>query len=646
MVTVASPTPVRLLEVPLTEGCRRLSEAGIEYRDGSETRLLEILGSAVDVSSTSDELLNSAIDWPQRYHLDPARSHVLRALQLDPASRVLEVGAGCGALSRILGERCGLVDSLEPMPERAACARLRTRDLPNVEVFVGTIGDIPVLPAYDVVMIMGVLEYVGAGSPDSEIYRGFLRQAAALIRPGGSLILGIENRLGVKYLCGAPEDHSGRPFESVEGYDQRSPARTFSRRELEGFLRDVALEPTTLGLFPDYKLTRLVFSDDLLESEPQLAAAIPHFPSPDWSVSVPRVANEARVWANLIEAGLGTDTANSFVMLAHQGDGPSPLWSADTLAVYYPSAGRKMAFAPETSIVRQGGETVFRRRPVAGPPPHDQEVGLSLLDSDFLSGDDMVELMARTASDEELVPLFASWMDALDQSLEDDRLATADLLPHNAVVTPTGKVAFVDAKWILPNFGRDEIVARAAHQTAWRLAGATSPSRWTVLTFESLVLHIGTFLGLSLSGEWLVPALDREAAFQAQISVVGPHDGNVDGVYARIRAELQAQLAQPLSALEGARESGKSASLEELQDELNRTLDMANRSEARASDAAARAAEAQTRAIETETRLQAAEGTATNLRHEVDALHQTRTFRYSRLPRRLYEQLRRSGTSH
>ena len=193
------------------------------------------------------------------------------------------------------------------MTDRAICARQRTGDLDNVEVFIGTLQGAPAVAAYDVVVVMGVLEYVAEGRPDPEDYLQFLRQAAAFLQPGGTVILGIENPLGVKYLCGAPEDHSGRPFDSVEGYGRPGPARTFSRSVLESMVRAAGLSPSTFGLFPDYKLARLAFSDRLLEFEPQLAVQIPHFPSPDWAVFAPRVANEAamsgRIWSRAAWGG-------------------------------------------------------------------------------------------------------------------------------------------------------------------------------------------------------------------------------------------------------------------------------------------------------------------------------------------------------
>ena len=107
-------------------------------------------------------------------------------------------------------------------------ARARTEDLPGVEVFIGEL-DALRGPAYDMVVMIGVLEYVGGGA-GAEPRVAFLREAAARLKRGGTLVCAIENQLGVKYLAGAPEDHVGIPFEGVDDYPHDARCRTFPRR--------------------------------------------------------------------------------------------------------------------------------------------------------------------------------------------------------------------------------------------------------------------------------------------------------------------------------------------------------------------------------------------------------------------------------
>jgi hypothetical protein len=75
------------------------------YSDGgaAERYLEGVLASATDLGSSSVELASHIRDWPSEYHLSPKRAQLLRGLAFDPGSRVLEIGAGCGAITRFLG---------------------------------------------------------------------------------------------------------------------------------------------------------------------------------------------------------------------------------------------------------------------------------------------------------------------------------------------------------------------------------------------------------------------------------------------------------------------------------------------------------------------------------------------------------------
>jgi SAM-dependent methyltransferase len=555
-----STTPLRDLGSPLDEGgCRVLSTAPLLALDGTEQRLLDIVEGAADLSSTSDELAGSAQTWPERYHLSHDRANVLRPMRWQPGFKVLEIGAECGAVTRYLGEVCDLVDAVEPVSARARVARARTRDLPGVEVFVGDLFDIPDQKAYDIIVLVGVLEYVGAGSPELAPYQKFLRRAASLLTEDGALLVAIENRIGVKYLAGAPEDHSNRPFDSLEGYPNGSRARTFSRSELDGLIRETALTPRVFGAFPDYKLTRIVMSDELLGTDPSLAYRIPHFPSPDWGGEVERVANEGAVWRTMIEAGLGTETSNSFVVLASR-QPAGTLWPEDQLAVYY-STARRAGYASETRVVVEDGAIVFDRRalsgdrerlgtgrdPAVGPNGQaDHRVQLRLGRTPWTAGTDFLVLLSR-ATDKELIDWLGRWTDLLTREFEEGEPTPVDLLPHNLVALPDGVVRAIDSKFVQMGVAREAVVARGALVTGQRLSRMTEPSRWGAFTVEEVVRYIGTLIGLPADGSWIADAVAGEAAFQAEVSLHTPEPATRAEAVALQEEVLWDELRLPLA---------------------------------------------------------------------------------------------------
>ncbi|MBB5854228.1 methyltransferase [Amycolatopsis umgeniensis] len=110
--------------------------------------LTTLLSLAEDTGSLSDELHFAGWDATERVALDHGAANVLRALVLPKAARVLEVGAGFGALTRYLGEVSATVHAVEADPVRAAAVRFRTRDLGTV-----TVHDRLVIETYDFVVV-------------------------------------------------------------------------------------------------------------------------------------------------------------------------------------------------------------------------------------------------------------------------------------------------------------------------------------------------------------------------------------------------------------------------------------------------------------------------------------------------------------
>ncbi len=512
-----SATPLRSTGVVDDAGLRVLSDPGLAYADGAEGRLAGIVADATDLASTSRELADAATDWATSYSLSPTRANLLRSVELRPDMRVLEIGCGCGPLTRYLGERVAAVDAVEPMPARARVARLRTRDLAGVEVCVGTLEDVPVEPVYDLVVVVGVLEYVGQGAASRVPYLEFLARCRDLLVDGGTLLVAIENALGVKYLAGAGEDHTNRPFDSLEGYLLQSPARTFSREVLTGLVREAGLTPATvLGAFPDYKMPRAVLADRLFDDAPDLAVRLPRFPSPDWVVPRLQLADEARLWRTLVEAGVAREFVNSFVVLATKGGGPS-LWPADRLAVMF-TTERQPWYAVRSEVVAQAGGLVMRRAPMGAElrpadaelpdlrhtPPAQEEVRL---------GAELVDLLASQPERRE--ELLRAWADLVPG----DEWAPVDLVPHNLLVASDGSLVVVDQEWRFRGYDRDCLLVRGLVWTAVRLAAATRPEAHDApRTVRDVVAELAAHLDLELTDDLLDRFVAAESRFQAAVN--------------------------------------------------------------------------------------------------------------------------------
>jgi SAM-dependent methyltransferase len=519
----------------------------VEYVDGGEARTLEVIRGATDISSFSDELEREAGTWAERYHLSKSRANCLRPFALNREMRVLDVGGGCGAITRYLGEMCGDVDMLEPMIARAAVARVRTRDLGNVEVFVGEINAVPLKPAYDLITVIGVLEYVGAGSRSDQPYIDFLRSLSRVLLPGGRILVAIENRLGVKYLAGAPEDHSGRPFDGLEGYRSGGPARTFSRIELEELFRAAGLSGDFYHAFPDYKMTRAVFSErrNLVQSGHSRGAC--QLPSPDWNQPREPWVDEESLWRGLVQSGVGRHFGNSLIaVVSGEGAASEAIWDPDQIAAFY-TTDRRAQFAAETRVAREDGVTRFRRRLLASAAKEVQsgDVTLRIEDSEFIPGRPLLEVMAD-ADDTAIQALMTRWCLLIESANGSDGVSI-ELVPDNIMVTEPDDLRPVDQEWWHDGYGASEVLKRGVIWLAHQLTQLTPPGRWPGTTVADVATHLGTLAGLPSGGDWLTAALQREAAFQAVVHDYEPSDPRYTVAVENRLGQLQELMSERLA---------------------------------------------------------------------------------------------------
>ncbi len=293
----------------------------VDYVDGSEDYLLEIFKGQEKIKSCSPELIKFIRDWPSRYHLSFRRINLLESVKeiFDGITSVLEIGSGCGALTRWLGENFSAVDTIEGSRLRAVITRERTRDLKNVNVFNGDISEISFNPdKYELITVVGVMEYIPYYSKSEDPKKPcikFLKGLSNSLVDEGVLLLAIENKFGAKYFTGCAEEHTGRLFEGLSGYPDKTPV-TFSRGELESILAHSGFKNIQFyHLFPDYKLleTILIESKEVLSLYPYNWVKMP---SQEYAGSRLFMMHEPLFLKNITESGLLWQFSNSFLVLA------------------------------------------------------------------------------------------------------------------------------------------------------------------------------------------------------------------------------------------------------------------------------------------------------------------------------------------
>lgn len=294
------------------------------YSDGDEieNELLEIVRTTTDFTKIlleppKEDFLKNLVtekreeSWPIRYHLSPVRRNLLEWYSFEKSASLLEIGGGCGALTGMFAEKVNSVTVAELSKRRSEiiCERYKNKD--NIEVLAGNLNNMKFKKNFDYVTMIGVLEYARKFTDGTEPYIKFLSQAKDFLNPGGTLILAIENKFGMKYWAGAWEDHTGRPFDSIENYPNTDAIRTFSKDELSKHLSVAGF--TNIKYYypmPDYKLPKIIYTDEYLPDD----SSVFHHYSPNHDQERYKLFRENLAFLNVIKSSKFDFFANSYLV--------------------------------------------------------------------------------------------------------------------------------------------------------------------------------------------------------------------------------------------------------------------------------------------------------------------------------------------
>lgn len=598
-----------------------------EYSDGAdvELQLLRLIRGTSDLSPLSLDLARACTNWVTRYHLSPVRSNLLRPLRHLLGGSVLEVGAGCGALTRYLGESASQLIALEPAPARAAVAAARCRDLTNVAVVVEKLRNFRPQRCFDAVTLIGVLEYATRfDGPNAAQW--WLEQCASLLKDDGLLILAIENQFGLKYFAGAPEDHAHRAMYGIGDLYGEQETRTYGRQDLVRLLTSAGFNHLELAVpIPDYKLpTSVIGPAGLATPDYDAAELLSAAMRADPQLPVPPLFALDRAWRAAARNGLLADLANSFLIVARRKAATESLFGP-ALAWHY-STDRRPPFAKVTQFVdKNGAIQVERSRLETAPLPEFPR--MQLAKERYLHGINWAArlgdiILSRGWDLEATVAWFRVWLSALEAHLSQESLDTqlpgwcVDLIPQNLIVTTGNVGTFFDAEWDIGCSLRREVLGlRAIMLSLARAVAAVPPADPTLVSHKVLAERILQTIGWAVDDDTWNDYLQTENRFQHAVRpkagsmVLGdiesarlPMLPNVDELLAQHRnAEIAAaDLQQPLEErtrwaqslerdLVRARKAHGSLSTEHekvatwakgLSDELQLTRDMLSKAEA------------------------------------------------------------------
>lgn len=252
----------------------------VGFRDTPTAELREII-TEIESGRSWRETIRHRYEknknWLYRIITEPIRTSFIGPVLIGGDGPVLDIGSGWGQIARPLAARRPVV-ALEPVAERLAFIHAAAQQdgvHKNMAFVESDYFEIEFATRFSAICAIGVLEWAGAFQDKidpQERQQFFLKKTRGELAEGGSLILGIENRLGLKYLLGCPDDHLGianiaclpadlARHRWLETSGQPMQSFTYSLAELETLLRAAGFSRIEFfAAFPDYKLPAQIIS--------------------------------------------------------------------------------------------------------------------------------------------------------------------------------------------------------------------------------------------------------------------------------------------------------------------------------------------------------------------------------------------------
>ena len=188
------------------------------------------------------------------YHLSTVSQNLINWYPFNTKDTVLQIGGDLGELTQVFCNNCEKVVTIEPNIEKAKAIAKRYENRENLEIIVGNIDDIILEEKFSIITIIG-------NNPKIKL-KDNIQKLERNLKENGNFIIAVDNKFGLRYFMGNPENILNKKFESLIGYNNEpEKIESFTKSSLEQIFNSIGYKYTFYYPLPDYKMPNVIFSE-------------------------------------------------------------------------------------------------------------------------------------------------------------------------------------------------------------------------------------------------------------------------------------------------------------------------------------------------------------------------------------------------